>query len=309
MNNEPVDVSILIVSYNVREFLLKCLASIFQQSHTCKFEVVVVDNLSTDGSVDAIATLYPQVRLVRCETNLGFAGGNNAGLPFTNGRYILLLNPDTLIEAGSLDALVSFLDSHPSSAAAGSLLLNPDRSLQPSCFPFPTPFREFWRLLHLDIFLPLALYRQEKWERTPPRQVDVLQGTSLALRRTAIDQVGFLDASFFMYSEEVDLCYRLHKAGWQLHWVPTSRVIHYGGQSTRQSAQTMFLQLYRSKTQYFRKHHGAGGVFLYKIILALAALTRLFAAPILWLISPQKRAGQASVIYNYTQLLREVASF
>ncbi len=309
MNDKPIDVSILIVSYNVREYLEKCLTSIFQQPHTCTFDVIVVDNLSTDGSADGIAERFPQVHLIRSQTNLGFAGGNIAGLPHAKGRYILLLNPDTIVEAGSVDALVDFLDAHPNAAAAGSLLLNSDGSLQPSCFPFPTPLRELWRLLHLDKLIPLALYRQAEWERTKPRPVDVLQGTSLALRRTAIDQIGFLDDAFFMYSEEVDLCYRLHQAGWQLHWLPTSKVIHYGGQSTRQAARSMFLQLYRAKTQYFRKHYGAGSVFLYKIILTLAALLRLAAAPLVWLASPAKRIEQASLVSNYTHLLRKVATF
>ncbi|MEN4012615.1 MAG: glycosyltransferase family 2 protein [Bellilinea sp.] len=309
MNNETIHVSILIVSYNVRGYLEKCLDSIFQQVHACRVEVIVVDNLSTDGSAESVAARFPQVRLIRSQSNLGFAGGNKIGFPITKGRYILLLNPDTIVEPGGVDALVNFLDAHPCSAAAGSLLLNPDGSLQPSCFPFPTPLREMWRLLHLDKLIPVALYPQHNWDSSKPHRVDVLQGTSLALRRKAIEQTGFLDDTFFMYSEEVDLCYRLHLAGWQLHWVPASKVIHFGGQSTRQSAQTMFLQLYRAKTQYFRKHHGPFMVFVYKIILILASMLRLAASPFFFILFPKKRQEHSTTILNYTQLLRNILSF
>jgi GT2 family glycosyltransferase len=248
--------AIIIVSWNTRELLAQCLASLFDQPPTAAFTVWVVDNASTDGSADLVRQRFPQVKLLANEHNLGFAQANNQAIQQCHQEYILLLNPDTVVLPGAVDSLVNFLASQPQAGAAGSRLLNPDGTLQISCYPSPTLLREWWFLLHLDALWPYGRYNMHQWDTTAPREVDVLQGASFLLRRSVLDQVGFLDGDYFMYSEEVDLCRRIQQAGWRLYWVPQSQVIHYGGQSTRQIAADMFLQLYLGKLKYFRKHNG-----------------------------------------------------
>jgi N-acetylglucosaminyl-diphospho-decaprenol L-rhamnosyltransferase len=303
-----VDLSIIIVSWNVRDLLLKCLQSIFESQTCVDFEILVVDNASKDGSAEQVKTLYPQVRCIENTGNPGFARANNQAIQICNGRHILLLNPDTKVFPGALDNLVKFLDEHPDAGAAGSRLLNPDGSLQASCFPFPTLVREFWRLFHLDRLKPLALYRQENWDTIAPRSVEVVQGTSLILRRAALDQVGLLDEAYFVYTEETDMCYRLHKAGWERWWVPQSRVTHYGGQSTQQVALDMFVSLYRTKTIFIRKHYGATSAWLYRSILLLAALTRLVLYGFTIFGTPARRQEYRLIAANYLHLIRALPS-
>jgi len=303
------DLSVIIVSYNVCDFLAACLKSIFHVEHRCSFEVWVVENGSHDGSLDMVKQDFPQVNLIESGQNLGFAAANNLAIMRCTGRYFLLLNPDTLVMKNALDSLVDFLDTHQNVGGAGSRLLNPDLSLQPSAFPFTTLGREFWRLFYLDAIYPYALYRQQDWSTYEPRRVDVLQGTSLALRRSALEDIGLLDVSFFMYSEEVDLCYRLHIGGWQLFWVPASKIVHYGGQSTRQTAGEMFLQLYRAKIFYFRKHHGMFSAEVYKVILSLAALVRLIAYAFFRFVGSEHRAQQEKLAGFYRNLIRNLSEY
>ena len=304
-----IDLSVVIVSYNVRDLLAACLDSIKDSQPAVSYEIWVVENNSQDGSLEMLTGHYPQVKLMINRDNLGFASANNMAIPHCRGRYFLFLNPDTLVLEGAFDRLVDFLDDRTEAGAAGSLLYNPDRTLQPSCFPFPTLGREFWRLLHLDRLWPRALYPMDRWDVHQSRQVDVLQGTSLAVRREAIDQVGPFDDAFFMYSEEVDLCYRLNQAGWQLFWVPASKIVHYGGQSTRQTAASMFLQLYRGKTQYFRKHHGSFTAFGYKVILTLAGIVRILVSPLALLEKGERREEHLRLAGYYRSLLRALAEF
>jgi GT2 family glycosyltransferase len=303
------DVSILIVSWNVRDLLLDCLRSIASCGDVCQREIVVVDNLSQDGSAEAVRSAFPDVRWIQNAQNAGFAGGNNLGFAHCAGRYVLLLNPDTLVFPGALDALVTFLDEHPQAGAAGSRLLNPDGSLQACCFAFPTVAREFWRLMHLDRLLPFGTYDMRRWSETAPRGVDAVQGTSLALRPSALDGEALFDTRYFMYTEEIDLCYRLHQAQWGVFYVPASCVRHYGGQSTRQTALPMFLSLYRTKTQFIRKHHGALNALLYRAVLLLTALPRLLPAAVAWMLPAPRRAALRRTAYDYWRLIQSLPGF
>jgi hypothetical protein len=173
--------------------------------------------------------------------------------------------------------MVDFMRRTPPAGACGACLVSPDGSLQASASPTPTLLRELWRLFHLDRLRPLSLYPLADWDPARARTVDVVQGAALLLRRKALDEVGLLDERYFMYTEEVDLCFRLRKAGWGVFWLPYAKVLHWGGQSTRQRRAEMFLRLYESKVIFFRKHHGRAAAFAYKLILALAALPRIVA--------------------------------
>lgn len=304
-----VKLSILIVSWNTADLLRACLRSVYEYSPAATFEVWVVDNASHDGSAEMVRREFPQVKLVAKDVNGGFAAGNNEALPLCAGEYVLLLNPDTVVKPNALQALVDFLDETPDAGAAGSMLLNPDGSLQPSAFPSPTLRRELWRLFHLDRIRPYGIYHMQQWDTAVPREVDVLQGASLLIRRDILNQIGLFDTTYFMYSEEVDLCRRLQLAGWRLYWVPASRVVHYGGQSTRQIAEQMFIQLYRGKLLYFRKHYGRFHAWAYKAVLALASVARLALTPLAVMQSAEKRQQSLTLARYYAHLVKAIPSF
>jgi GT2 family glycosyltransferase len=237
-----------------------------------------VDNASTDGSARMVRERFPGVRLIENEKNAGFAAANNQALRQAQGRYFVLLNSDAEVRVGALQALWDFLEAHPRAGAAGARLLNPDGSLQPSCHPMLTPGREFWRLLFLERIWPRATYAMHRWAVDVPRRVEVIKGACLVLRREALDQVGLLDERFYMYTEEVDLCHRLAQSGWDLWWVPKAEVIHHEGQSTHQAAEKMYVQLYRSKVQFYRKFGDSRRAERFKRLLRLAYWPRLAVA-------------------------------
>jgi GT2 family glycosyltransferase len=295
--------SIIIVNWNTRELLSACLKSIDKHRGENEFEVILVDNASSDGSVEMVRECFPDVRLLVNDENVGFARANNRAIQNSRGAYLLLLNPDTEIKKGALDLLVRFMDENPQAGAAGSRLINPDGSLQMSCNPTPTLARELWRLFHLDRIKHYGIYDMRSWCLEKPRRVDILQGASLIIRREVLEQVGLLDDDYFVFSEEVDLCHRIQQSGWELYWVPQSQVIHYGGQSTKQIPEKMFLELYRGKILFFRKHHGWCTTLLYKIVLLFAALTRLALTPLAWLEKQPKRRKLFILSQRYKRLL------
>ena len=253
-------------------------------------EVFVVDNASSDGSVSMIKERFPWVRLIENTENLGFAHANNQAIDLANGRFILLLNSDTVVHAGAFAALTDFMECTPKAGAAGAYLLNADGTLQIACYPMMTPWREFLRLLFLDRVFHVANYSSKWWETKEPRQTEAIKGACLLLRRDALKQVGPLDGSYFMYTEEFDLCYRLAQAGWQLWWVPAAKVTHFGEASSRQVAQAMYVQLYRSKIQFYRKYGGERRADLFKRLLRVAYWPRFAAATLLAPLSPSLNA-------------------
>jgi GT2 family glycosyltransferase len=244
------------------------------------------------------------VRLIANTANLGFAAACNQAIRTAAGRYVVLLNPDAEVEATTLGLLVGFMEAHPDAGAATPMLVDADGTFQVSCSPAPTLRRELWRLFHLDAIRPYAVYRMHDWPTDRAWTVDVAQGACLILRRAALDQIGLLDERFFMYSEEVDLCQRLRRQGWSIWWVPGARVLHHGGQSTRQVAETMFLRLYQGKILYFRKHGGASAARRYKLILSVAALGRLLISPLARLEPLPRRKRHQTLAGYYEHLLR-----
>lgn len=296
-------ISIIIVSWNTAGLLADCLASILANPPASPFEVWVVDNASTDDSPRMVRERFPWVHLIENRDNVGFARANNQALQQCAGEYILLLNPDTLVTAGALQALMEFLERHPEAGAAGARILTPGGSLQISSHPRPTLSRELWRLFHLDSLSSYAAYPRSKWDTNQPQAVDVLGGACLLLRRDVLERVGSLDEEYFIYAEEVDLCYRIQAAGWSLYWVPQAEVVHFGGQSTRQVPTEMFLHLYHSNIKYFRKHYGRSAAQRYKLILRLAALSRLALAPLVLLQPSARRQRHLALVDRYWRLI------
>lgn len=298
--------SIIIVSWNTRDLLLQCLKSVAADVETLPYsdvEILVVDNASTDGTVEAVRQHFPQVHIIKNGHNVGFAQANNQAIGQSQGCYVLLLNPDTEVRPGALKTLFDFMEAEPQIGLVGAQLLNANGSLQTSCYPAPTLLRELWRLFHLDSLRPYGTYRMEDWNRLQPRKVEALLGACLFIRRQVLDKVGLLDEGYFMYSEEIDLCYRVAQAGWPIYWVPQAKIVHYGGQSTQQVPTKMFLHLYGSKLRYFRKHYGRSAALAYKFIILAATLARLVLVPLALLKQSTKRRRYLHLAGNYGRLI------
>jgi len=297
--------SIVIVNWNTGKLLADCVESVYADlpARADQIETLIVDNASSDGSAQAVEARFPQVRVIYNRANPGFAAGNNQAIRLAQGQVILLLNPDTLIRPGAIACLMNYMDAHPQVGAVGPRLLNPDGSLQYSCSPEPSLKREFLRLFHLGGVRPDGYEPMETWNIQAPHRTDVLLGACILARRSALGAVGGFDEAYFMYSEEVDLCHKLRSEGWELYWVPQAQVVHYGGQSTRLAATEMFLQLYRAKVVYFRRHSGRFSAQIYKLILMAAALPRMAGGALAPLQSQENRRKSLSIAQNYARLL------
>lgn len=249
----PPDLSVVIVSWNTAALVQDCLQSIFAPSSSFDaVEVVIVDNASSDGTPDQIKRNWPQVRLIENTNNRGFASANNQGLAVSRGRYVALLNSDTLVSASALAELVAFMDEHPEAGACGPRLLQPNG--QPQAFAFgddPTPAYLFWRgFSHLILHRPL-----HDWSTKQTQVVDWVSGACLVARRQAIEQAGPLDEAIFMYFEDNDWCLRFRQCGWKIYYTPATSITHIGGQSRKQNPAAQ--AAYYSSLQYFYlKHYG-----------------------------------------------------
>jgi N-acetylglucosaminyl-diphospho-decaprenol L-rhamnosyltransferase len=252
--------SVIIVSWNVRDLLRACLSSVLRaRDEGLELEVIVVDNVSADGSVEMVRCEFPQVRVIANSENRGFTGGNNQGMAASGARYLMLLNPDTEVRGGALQTLVAYLEAHAAVGAVGPQLLNPDGSVQSSRRRFPTLAVAFFESTWLQSRMPRGLLRRyyvQDHGDDETLAVDWVTGAALILRRTVYEQVGGLDEGFFMYSEELDWCRRIKAAGWQVVYLPAAQVVHYEGKSSDQALPARHINFQSSKIRYFRKYHG-----------------------------------------------------
>lgn len=274
----PVDVSIIIVSYNTKAVLLDCLDSIYRWASPRAGEIIVIDNASTDGSTEAVAQRFANVTLWRNAENIGFAGANNQGIQKASGQYLLLLNPDTLFTEDAVAPLLAFMEQHPEAGITGCKILNLDGSLQPSYFPLPNLLSVLWTALFLDRLSPLN-HVNGKWvlrhqPQAEPFRVQRLLGAFLLVRREALQQTGGFDEGFFLFSEEEDLCYRVLQNGWAIYYFPQTQIIHLGGQSAPKTDPRAVTYANESKVRFFRKHHGTAAQLLFRIIWFVALIIR-----------------------------------
>ncbi|MFC1466088.1 MAG: glycosyltransferase family 2 protein [Candidatus Brachytrichaceae bacterium NZ_4S206] len=265
-----VDVSVILVSWNTRDLVVECLKSIPEALGDIYGDVWVVDNASTDATVETLRKDFPAVHLVINQRNVGFSAANNQAIVASSGRYVLLLNSDTVAAPVSIAHLVRFADEQPRAGVVGPMLLNPDGSFQSSFCDFPSFTNELLSATGIGRRLINPDYPGYDFAHAQTaRRVGYVAGACMLVRREAIEQVGLMDESYFMYSEEVDWCYRMWKAGWEVWFTPEAKVIHHGGQSTRQWRHAMLRSLYRSKVHFFRKHYGEGSAFRLQMALFL----------------------------------------
>ena len=249
--------TIVIVSYNVRTFVAQCLDSVQKASEGIDgVEVFVVDNASSDDTVDYIGTHYPWVRLIANDDNLGFSRANNIAIRQAEGEYVLLLNPDTIVAEPTLRECISFMDAHPQAGGLGVRMHNADGTLAPeSRRAIPSPWVSCLKMLG---FTKRYYMSHLSWDE--PSRIEVVSGAFFMLRRKALDQVGLLDEDFFMYGEDIDLSYRLLKGGWE-NWYHPSDIVHFKGESTQKSSFRYVHVFYQAMLIFFRKHYGHQSIF------------------------------------------------
>ena len=248
--------SVTIASWNTRKDLQDCLASLEAVRDELPFEVIVVDNASTDGSPEMIESRFPWVRLLRMPTNLYFTGAHNRALSVRSAPHAFLLNSDTVVHPGALKTLFEYSLAHPEAGVLGPKLLNPDGSLQFSCRRFPNPMAALFRNTWLGRMFPNNRFTREylmtDWPHDQPREVDWVSGAAMFVTHKAMEEVGLLDPNYFMYCEDVDWCYRIHKAGMKIMYVPQAAITHAIGRSTDQAAKKMLLRFHASMLRFYR---------------------------------------------------------
>lgn len=280
-------VGIVIVNWNARECLRRSLNALRESVCGDALLVVVVDNASTDGSADMVRASFPECQVIANASNAGYACANNQGIAACASQYVLLLNPDAYVAPDTIEKLTSFMQQDCGLGALGPMLLNADGSLQYSCRAFPTLGAGLFRQTPLGALFPhnrfTADYLMTAWDHTTPREVDWLSGACVMLRRRALDEIGGLDESFYMYCEDVDLCRRLHRAGWKVMYLPTTSVVHAIGQSSNQAQARMIVERHRAMLLFFCKHHTRGARALLLpvavggiVVRGIGALVRLF---------------------------------
>jgi hypothetical protein len=295
MSAPQPDLSVIILSFNTRELTLACVRSVFAAHDNLALEVIVVDNASADGTVEALREVCPEACVIANDKNLGFARGNNVGLRVAHGRYLMLLNSDTLAQPGALGALVRFMDAHPDAGACGPMLLNEDGSLQPSGRPLPSVWRLFVDMTKLYRLWQRDVFAQRGRDYTQVARVGEVSGAALLVRREAYERVGGLDEKLFAYYEDVDLCKRIGDAGYAIYYVPDAKVTHLWKRSSRAAPEQTYRAGQIGARYYFRKHHGR---------LAQAAVQGMLLAKEVALITANALRGRRDATDFHRRMLR-----
>lgn len=252
-------ISVVIVSWNAKSYLLQCLESVLRQVPPDQLEVIVVDNASSDGSPDAVRDNYPSVNLICNSGNDGFAKGNNIGISRSTGDYLFLINSDVVVSEGCFEKLIQHMDEHPQVGMLGPKIFGADGKIQRNCMAYPSLWNMLCRALALDALFPRSRlfggHFLTFWNFEDTRQVDVINGCFWVLRRSAMEEVGLLDERFFMYGEDVDWCRRFTHKGWRLVYFAEADALHYGGASSSNAPIKFDIERQRADYQYWTKHH------------------------------------------------------
>jgi len=276
--------SIVLVCWNNDSYLDACLKSLYETGLRNDFDIVVVDNGSTDGSQQMLVEKYPAVRIIQNTRNVGLGKASNQGIENTRGKYILLLNNDTIVNGQSFDEMIEFLEQNPGTGAIGGKLLNPDGSTQAGYNYFPSLFQEFLVATRLGELIrpgyPAVMDADEI------RSVDWMGSACLMVRRSALDQVGLLDEGYFIYGDETDLQYRLKKAGWDVYYLPDATTIHFGGRSMDRWRRRKMV--YRGKMLFYQNHYGVLQTFFLRVLLGVLSVAKALVWALAYIL-PQKR--------------------
>ena len=275
--------SVVIVNYNVEYFLEQCLLSVRKAMQTVIGEVFVVDNNSIDGSVKMVKDKFPEVKLIANKKNLGFSKANNQAMKMASGEYVLLLNPDTVVEDDTFEKIVAFMDSHPDAGGLGVKMVDGSGKFLPeSKRGLPTPEAAFYKMFGISKIFPkskrFSKYHLGYLNQNEIHEVEILAGAFMLMRKSVLDKIGLLDESFFMYGEDIDLSYRIIKAGYKNYYFPKTRIIHYKGESTKKSSVNYVLVFYKAMVIFARKHFTQKNARLLTNLINIAIYFRAFIA-------------------------------
>jgi GT2 family glycosyltransferase len=289
-----MDLSIIIVSWNAREYLSKCILSLAGSLANGSSEIIVVDNASTDGSPEMVCDQFPQVKLIRNTENLGFAKANNIGIRQCTGNYIALINSDVEVLNGCVDRLIEYMKQNSDIGMLGPQILDENRNVQRSCMGFPSVWNTFCRAFALDVLFPniklFSSYMMSYWSHNTIRNVDVINGCFWLIRRQATDKVGLLDERYFIYAEDKDWCKRFWDSHWKIVYYPEAKAIHYGGASSSNAPIKFYIELCRANLQYWRKHHRKAAQFAFILLTGIHHIIRLLGHVLLYIVKPAKRS-------------------
>jgi hypothetical protein len=308
-----IDISIVIVNWNGKSFLLDCLKSIKNSRVSKNYEIIVVDNASTDGSMEAVRKTYPEVKAIRNEKNEGFARGNNIGIRETKGKYICLINSDIKVIEGCLDRMYSFMESHPSVGISGPQILNPDGTIQFSCREFPSLWNNFcFAFGFSNIFPNIRFFSNEQqsyFSHEARKSIEAISGCFMMVRGDALEQVGLLDERFFIYCEDIDWCKRFREKGWDIVFNPDAQAIHYAGASSANEPMRFSIEKQRAILKYWSKHHCLSARLILFLVLFLHHLLRFLANKFTLLWYPSRKGEIAGRIKVNLECLRDLLAF
>jgi GT2 family glycosyltransferase len=291
-------VSVVIVVWNAKQYVLECLESLREHCGNVCSEVIVVDNASSDGTPELVAEMFPEFKLIRNPENFGFAKANNIGIAETSGDYICLVNSDVKFIDDCISPMVCYLSDHAAVGMVGPKMLAANGEVRRSTMRFPTVWNNFCRAVGLD-----SLFKKSRsfgglmmadFDHQTTAPVEVLNGWFLLVRRSAVERVGLLDPQFFMYGEDVDWCYRFRKAGESVVFFAEAGAIHYGGASSANAPLRFYLELYRATWQYWRKHHSGLAQLGFLVAFSLHHSVRLLVSGCIYLCSPAQRTHTAA---------------
>lgn len=316
-----MEVSVIIVNWNTKNLLRDCIQSILEHAGNVDYEIIVVDNASSDGSAEMVRSDFPKVRLIVKHTNRGYAAGVNDGIRSAKCRYVLLLNSDTLICDSAIEKTVKYADEHINAAVVGCQVWEDEDKIQMTCFRFPDLLNLFFRISGLaKVFRNNHFFGREDmfwWRRDSEREVDVVSGMFMLVRREAIDKVGLMDEAFFLYYEETDWCYRFSKAGWKMLFWPGAKIIHRegGGHSGRTNRSQLKVQTQKSCLIFYKKHYGLLCYLFARVLLIYYSGLRwlIYASKLLWkricgydILSEQAEVQKRWLVFKYYVTGREV---
>ncbi|MBA3971510.1 MAG: glycosyltransferase family 2 protein, partial [Bacteroidetes bacterium] len=275
--------SVIIVNYNVQHFLEQCLHSVRKAVKNVSAEIFVVDNNSVDGSTAMVKQKFPEVQLIENKKNTGFSFANNQAMRIANGEYILLLNPDTVVEEDTFEKVIAFMDAHPDAGGLGVKMLDGKGNFLPeSKRGLPTPAVAFYKIFGLSRLFPrsktFGKYHLGFLDKDKTHEVDILSGAFMLMRKSVLDKVGLLDETFFMYGEDIDLSYRIQLGGYKNYYFPETRIIHYKGESTKKSSVNYVFVFYKAMVIFAQKHFSQNNAKTFSFLINIAIWLRAGAA-------------------------------
>ncbi|PKN89120.1 MAG: glycosyltransferase family 2 protein [Deltaproteobacteria bacterium HGW-Deltaproteobacteria-1] len=297
-----MDITFIIVNWNTRDLLQDCLDSIIKTAETLTYEIIVVDNASTDGSAGMVAEKYPQVKLISNRENRGFGAANNQGFAVMKGKYALLINTDAVLTAGAARKMQAFADETPDAAIVCGQLLNADGSKQNSVAAFPTLLTLAANTSLLEYLFP-AKYPSKRYEHASPLEVDSAIGACMLIRKKALDDVAVFDESYFFFFEETDLAYAMKRAGWRIYQVPDAPVYHLQGQSIGRNVRSR-IEFYRSRYQFLRKWHSGAYYRAAAVIIFLRLLVDTLLNGVGVMFTLGMAAGLRQKLFTYLQIIK-----